>query len=66
MYESLPLKSAYRLRWLKDVTGSITRNSIKTDEKWRALMDRAGAVLSGDEEIDADQRTDTGDQEKLV
>lgn len=66
MYESLPLKSAYRLRWLKDVTGSITRNSIKTDEKWRALMDRAGAVLSGDEEIDADQRTDTGDQEKIV
>jgi len=66
MYESLPLKSAYRLRWLKDVTGSITRNSIKTDEKWRALMDRAGAVLSGDEEIDADQRTDTGDQESLV
>lgn len=66
MYEKLPLKSAYRLRWLKDVTGSITRNSIKTDEKWRALMDRAGAVLSGDEEIDADQRTDTGDQESLV
>ena len=66
MYESLPLKSAYRLRWLKDVTGSITRNSIKTDEKWRALMDRAGAVLSGDEEIDADNRTDTGDQESLV
>ena len=66
MYESLPLKSAYRLRWLKDVTGSITRNSIKTDEKWRALMDRAGAVLSGDEEIDADQRTDTGDHESLV
>lgn len=66
MYESLPLKSAYRLRWLKDVTGSITRNSIKTDANWRALMDRAGAVLSGDEEIDADQRTDTGDQESLV
>ena len=66
MYESLPLKSAYRLRWLKDVTGSITRNSIKTDANWRALMDRAGAVLSGDEEIDAENRTDTGDQEKLV
>lgn len=66
MYESLPLKSQYKMRWLKDVTGVITRNSIKTDEKWRALMDRAGAVLSGDEEIDADQRTDTGDQESLV
>lgn len=66
MYESLPLKSAYRLRWLKDVTGSITRNSIKTDEKWRALMDRAGAVLSGDEELPADQRTDAGEQEKIV
>lgn len=66
MYESLPLKSVYRLRWLKDVTGSITRNSIKTDANWRALMDRAGAVLSGDEEIDAENRTDTGDQESLV
>lgn len=66
MYESLPLKSAYRMRWLKDVTGVITRNSIKTDEKWRALMDRAGAVLSGDEEIPAENRTDQGEQGKIV
>ena len=66
MYESLPLKSQYKMRWLKEVTGVITRNSIKTDEKWRALMDRAGAVLSGDEEIEADQRTDKGEQEKIV
>ena len=66
MYESLPIKAQYKLRWLKEVTGVITRNSIKTDEKWRALMDRAGAVLAGDEEIPADQRTDTGEQEKIV
>jgi hypothetical protein len=66
MYESLPIKSQYKLRWLKDVTGAISKNSIKTDEKWRALMDRAGAVLSGDEEIPADQRTDAGEQEKIV
>ena len=66
MYESLPIKAQYKLRWLKDVTGVITRNSIKTDEKWRALMDRAGAVLSGDEELPADQRTDAGEQEKIV
>ena len=66
MYESLPIKAQYTLRWLKEVTGVITRNSIKTDEKWRALMDRAGAVLAGDEEIPADQRTDTGEQEKIV
>ncbi len=66
MYEQLPLKASYRMRWLKEVTGVITRNSIKTDEKWRALMDRATAVTIGEEEIDADQRTDTGDQEKLV
>jgi len=66
MYESLPIKSQYKLRWLKDVTGAISKNSIKTDEKWRALMDRAGAVLSGDEEIPADQRTDAGEQGKIV
>ena len=66
MYESLPLKASYRLRWLKDVTGVITKNSIKKDEQWRTLMKRAEAVITGDEEIDADQRTDTGDQEKLV
>ena len=66
MYESLPIKSQYKIRWLKDVTGALAKGSIKTDEKWRALMDRAGAVLSGDEEVEADHRTDTGEQEKIV
>lgn len=66
MYEALPLKSAYRMRWLKDVTGAITKNSIKKDEQWRDLMDRAGAVLSGDEEIAAENRNDTGEQGKIV
>lgn len=66
MYESLPIKSQYKIRWLKDVTGSIAKSSIKTDDNWRALMDRAGAVLSGDEEVEADHRTDTGEQEKIV
>ncbi|MFA5999228.1 MAG: hypothetical protein WC747_04385 [Candidatus Babeliales bacterium] len=66
MYEQLPLKASYRMRWLKEVTGVITRNSIKTDEKWRALMDRATAVTIGEEEIDAEHRTDAGEQEKMV
>jgi len=65
-YEALPIKAQYKLRWLKDVTGVITKNSIKTDEKWRALMDRSSAVLSGDEELPTDQRTDAGEQEKIV
>lgn len=66
MYEALPLKPSYRMRWLKDVTGVITRNSMKKDEQWRSLMDRATAVTVGDEEIEAENRTDTGDQEKIV
>lgn len=66
MYEALPLKSAYRMRWLKDVTGVITKNSMKKDEQWRALMDRATAVTVGDEEIAAENRTDQGEQEKIV
>lgn len=66
MYEQLPLKASYRMRWLKEVTGVITRNSIKTDEKWRALMDRATAVTIGEEEIDAEHRTDGGEQEQIV
>jgi hypothetical protein len=66
MYESLPIKASYKMRWLKDVTGVITRKSIKMDSQWRDLMDRAGAVLSGDEEIDAENRTDSGEQEQIV
>jgi hypothetical protein len=66
MYESLPLKASYKMRWLKEVTGAITRKSIKLDAQWRDLMDRAGAVLSGDEEIDPENRTDVGEQEKIV
>ena len=66
MYEALPFKAAYRMRWLKEVTGVITKNSIKKDQQWRDLMDRATAVTIGDEEIAAENRTDTGDQEKIV
>ena len=66
MYEELPLKASYKMRWLKEVTGAITRKSIKLDAQWRDLMDRAGAVLSGDEEIAAENRNDTGEQEKIV
>lgn len=66
MYESLPLKASYKMRWLKEVTGAITRKSIKLDAQWRDLMQRAGDVLSGDEEIDPENRTDDGEQEKLV
>lgn len=66
MYEQLPIKAQYKLRWLKDVTGVISKGSMKKEEQWRDLMDRAGAVLSGDEEIDPDHRTDKGEQEKIV
>jgi len=66
MYESLPIKAQYKLRWLKDVTGVITQKSIKTDDQWRALMSRAEAVIAGDEEIPTDHRTDAGEQEKIV
>lgn len=66
MYESLPLKAQFKLRWLKDVTGVITQKSIKTEQQWRDLMARAEAVIAGDEEIPADQRTDAGEQGKIV
>ena len=66
MYESLPFKAQYRLRWLKEVTGVITQKSIKTDDQWRALMSRAEAVIAGDEEIPAEHRTDVGEQGKMV
>lgn len=66
MYEALPLKASYRMRWLKEVTGVITKNSIKKDEQWRSLMERATAVTVGDEEIDPENRTDAGEQEKIV
>lgn len=66
MYESLPIKAQHKLRWLKDVTGVITQKSIKTEQQWRDLMTRVEAVIAGDEEIPADQRTDNGEQEKIV
>ena len=66
MYESLPIKAQFKLRWLKDVTGVITQKSIKTEQQWRDLMTRVEAVIAGDEEIPADQRTDNGEQEKIV
>ena len=66
MYESLPIKAQHKLRWLKDVTGVITQKSIKTEQQWRDLMARAEAVIAGDEEIPADQRTDAGEQGKIV
>ena len=66
MYESLPIKAQHKLRWLKDVTGVITQKSIKTEQQWRDLMSRAEAVIAGDEEIPADQRTDNGEQGKIV
>ena len=66
MYESLPLKAQFKLRWLKEVTGVITQKSIKTEQQWRDLMARAEAVIAGDEEIPAEQRTDAGEQGKIV
>lgn len=51
MYESLPLKPQYKLRFLKDVTGVITKNSMKKDEQWRALYDKTMAILGGDDKL---------------
>lgn len=54
MYESLPLKGQYKLRFLKDVTGVITRNSMKKDEQWRALYTRCEDILGGDVQLPAE------------
>lgn len=51
MYESLPIKAQYKLRFLKDVTGVITRNSMKKDEQWRALYTRCEDILGGDAQL---------------
>lgn len=51
MYESLPLKGQFKLRFLKDVTGVITRNSMKKDEQWRALYTRCEDILGGDVQL---------------
>ena len=64
MYESLPLKSAYKLRFLKDVTGVITKNSMKKDDQWRALYDRSAAILGGDVKLPEEYLTDG--QKELV
>jgi hypothetical protein len=54
MYESLPLKGQYKLRFLKDVTGVITKNSMKKDEQWRALYTRCEDILGGDVQLPAE------------
>jgi hypothetical protein len=51
MFESLPIKAQYKLRFLKDVTGVITRNSLKKDEQWRALYIRCEDILGGDVQL---------------
>lgn len=67
MYKELPIKEAYRIRFLKDVTGAITLKSLKTDKQWRDLYDRCGAILSGDEELKDEWKVEVdAEQEKLV
>lgn len=67
MYKELPIKEAYRIRFLKDVTGAITLKSLKTDKQWRDLYDRCGAILSGDEELKEEWKVEVDpEQEKLV
>ena len=65
MYESLPLKGQYKLRFLKDVTGVITRNSMKKDEQWRALFDRSSEIISGDKPLPAEYVKD-GEQTEIA
>lgn len=64
MFKELPIKEAYRLRFLKDVTGVITLKSMKTDKQWRDLYERCGAILSGDEKLKEEWIPEG--QEKLV
>lgn len=67
MYKELPIKEAYRIRFLKDVTGAITLKSLKSDKQWRDLYDRCGAILSGDEELKEEWKVEVdAEQEKLV
>ncbi len=65
MYESLPLKGQYKLRFLKDVTGVITRNSMKKDEQWRALYTRCEDILGGDVQLPAEYVKD-GEQTEIA
>lgn len=64
MYESLPLKGSYKMKFLKDVTGVITRNSMKKDEQWRALYTRCEDILGGDVKLPAEY-IKTGEQTEI-
>lgn len=62
MFESLPLKPAYKIRFLKDVTGAITQRSLKTDEQWKALYNRCEEILGGESKL-PDEYVVDGQQE---
>lgn len=54
MFESIPFAPSYKFRFLKDVTGVLTKTSIKKDDQWRALYDRVLPIVNGDEVLDAE------------
>lgn len=54
MFEELPLIGAYKIRFLKDVTGKMSRNTMTDDEQWRVLYDRVLEITSGDTPLPAE------------
>jgi hypothetical protein len=65
MYESLPLKGQFKMRFLKDVTGAITRKSLTKAEQWRALYTRCEDILGGDAQLPAEYIKD-GEQTEIA
>lgn len=65
MYESLPLKGSYKMKFLKDVAGVITRKSMLKPEQWRALYTRCEDILGGDVTLPAEYIKD-GEQTEIA
>lgn len=51
MFESLNIIGAYKLRFLKDVTGKMSRNSMTEDKQWITLHERVADIISGDKPL---------------
>lgn len=60
--DSLGLKEAYKLRFLKEVTGKITLKGL-SDAEWMDLEKKIDAVLSGTEELPVKYLADVDDKQ---
>lgn len=54
MFEELPLIGAYKIRFLKDVTGKMSRNTMTEDNQWLVLYERVSDIASGDTPLPAE------------